>query len=164
MKTIEIRGDNRRTSPSKIREASRGIILCEDQILLSYAHSKDLWMIPGGGMEKPESREECCIRELAEETGYIVRPIRHFLTIDEYYNEWLYRSYYYTCEPVDKIEPNLTKAEKCISLETRWVPLKKALEIFSKHQNYIGKDEIKYGSYLREYSALLELGAIIKYS
>ena len=29
------------------------------------------WSIPAGGVEKGETLEECCIRELNEETGYI---------------------------------------------------------------------------------------------
>ncbi|MFC4559005.1 NUDIX hydrolase [Virgibacillus kekensis] len=31
---------------------------------------KKLWSIPSGGIEKGESPEECCIREIKEETGY----------------------------------------------------------------------------------------------
>ncbi|MEH7884161.1 NUDIX hydrolase [Bacillus sp. JJ1609] len=37
-----------------------------------------LWAIPAGGVELNETSEECCIREVFEETGYeveIVRPL-----------------------------------------------------------------------------------------
>lgn len=30
-------------------------------------------MIPGGGLEDDESENECCIREVAEETGMLIK-------------------------------------------------------------------------------------------
>ena len=41
-----------------------------------------------------------------------------------------------------------------MGLEPRWIPLKDAVTIFSKHQEY-AHDEMKRGGYLREYKALL---------
>ncbi len=31
-----------------------------------------MWSIPSGGKEQAETFEECCIREIKEETGYTV--------------------------------------------------------------------------------------------
>lgn len=42
-------------------------------------------MIPGGGLERNESDEECCIREIAEETGVQVETSDCLLEIAEYY-------------------------------------------------------------------------------
>lgn len=42
-------------------------------------------MIPGGGLEKDETDRDCCIREIAEETGVVVETSDCLLEIDEYY-------------------------------------------------------------------------------
>jgi len=155
MKTINILGQDRFEQHTKTREACRGIIICEDKILLTYEVNTDQWFTPGGGLENNESHEECCIRELAEETGYVVKPVKHFVTVNEYYEEWFFASYYYTCELIGKTKRKLTKAEIKNGLEPRWIPLKDAIDIFSKHQDYADENEMKRGSYLREYNALL---------
>lgn len=72
MKTIDIYGDNRFEKQTKTRVACRGIVLSKGNILLSYEVNTDQWFIPGGGLEADESLEECCSRELAEETGCVV--------------------------------------------------------------------------------------------
>ncbi|WP_343327792.1 NUDIX hydrolase [Lentibacillus saliphilus] len=38
------------------------------------------WSIPSGGKEADETFEECCIREVKEETGYDVHIIRPLFT------------------------------------------------------------------------------------
>lgn len=55
-----------------------------DIILMSYETKNDQWMIPGGGLEKNESDYECCVREIAEETGVLVETSECLLEIDEY--------------------------------------------------------------------------------
>ncbi|MBQ8278482.1 MAG: NUDIX domain-containing protein [Roseburia sp.] len=154
MKTIDIYGENRFEKYTKIREACRGIVISDEKILLSYEVNCDQYFIPGGGLEQNESLEECCIRELAEETGYIVRPIKQYLTINEYYEEWLFVSHYFICEVVGKTERSLTEREIEVGLEPRWIPLNEAIEIYSKHQDYANENEMKRGAYLREYEAL----------
>lgn len=70
MKTIDIYGDNRFEKQTKTRVACRGIVISDGKILMSYEVKTDQWFIPGGGLENDENLEECCVRELAEETGY----------------------------------------------------------------------------------------------
>lgn len=154
MKTIDIYGANRFSKHTKIREACRGIVLSDDKILMTYETKIDQWMIPGGGMEAWESREECLVRELAEETGIKVRPLTCFLQINEYYEEWLFISYYYICEPVGTTERKLTSREIAVGQEPRWISVKDTIQIFSKHQEYAASDEMKRGMYQREYEAL----------
>lgn len=153
METIHIYRDNRSTEYTKIREACRGIVIKDGKILLSYAANIDLWMIPGGGMEPGESNEACCIRELAEETGILVKPLYCYLTINEYYEDYLYPSHYFICEVVGQTERLLTEQEAEEALEPRWIPLNEAVSFFSKHQNYTHEEE-KRGMYLREYTVL----------
>lgn len=154
METINIYGDNRHDMYTKIREACRGIVERGGMILLTYEVNTDQWFIPGGGLEDQESIEQCCIRELAEETGFVVNPLFRFLTINEYYEEWLYNSHYFICEITRETQRLLTKREAEVGLEPRWIPLQEAVSIFSKHQDY-AHDEMKRGGYLREYRALM---------
>lgn len=37
------------------------------------SHEPKMWAVPGGGKEESESYENCCIREIFEETGYEVK-------------------------------------------------------------------------------------------
>ena len=99
--------------------------------------------------------EECCVRELAEETGCIVETKEQYLTINEYYEEWFFISHYYICDYVGETERTLTKREIEVGLETRWISLDEAIDIFSKYQDYADENEMKRGAYLREYKALL---------
>ena len=73
MKTIEIFGEERDPQYKYLREGCRGIIVRDGKILLSYEKEVDQYLIPGGGLEEGESLSDCCIRELAEECGAVVK-------------------------------------------------------------------------------------------
>lgn len=156
---VEVRniyGENRFPKHTKIREACRGILLDFDKILLTYEVNTDQWFTPGGGLEGKESITQCCARELAEETGLLVEPFNHYLTINEYYDDWLFISHYFLCRIIGKTQRLLTERELEEGLEPRWIPFAEALSIFSKHQDY-ADNEMKRGAYLREYEALCAL-------
>ena len=154
MKVIEIVGDNYFGKWDKTRTACRGIIIDGNKILLSYETVTDQWMIPGGGLENGETERACCIREIAEETGCMVETSECMLEIDEYYEEWKFISLYYLCKPIGEVQKNLTDREKSVGMELRWIPINKAIEAFSKHNDYATTDEMRRGLYLREYTAL----------
>ena len=46
------------------------------KVLLTRRQDNGLWCLPGGHMEAGESVEECCVREVFEETGLQVRVKR----------------------------------------------------------------------------------------
>jgi ADP-ribose pyrophosphatase YjhB (NUDIX family) len=46
------------------------------KVLLTRRKDNSLWCLPGGHMESGESVEECCMREVFEETGLEVRVKR----------------------------------------------------------------------------------------
>lgn len=48
----------------------------EGQILLIHKTDNDLWALPGGGHEAGESVAATVVREVKEETGYDVEPVR----------------------------------------------------------------------------------------
>lgn len=154
MLTHDIFGDNRFDSPTEERHACRGIVVRDGIILLSYETATDQYFIPGGGLEENETLNECCIRELSEETGYAVNPTEHFLTVNEYYEEWHFISHYFRCEITGETERKLTKRELDVGLVPVWLPLFDAIDIFSKHADYREENEMKRGAYLREYTAL----------
>ncbi len=156
MKTLEILGSNRFETFSKTRAGSRAVVVRDGMILLSHETVSGWWLVPGGGMEEGETPETCCIRETEEETGLIVRPLRQFLTLYEYYEEYRYISHYFICEVTGTGQMRLTDAEKRRGLEPQWLPLQDAVGIFARHQEYAPVSEEKRGSYLREYTALKE--------
>lgn len=156
MKEIEILGANRFETYTKTRAGSRAVIVRDGLILLSHETVSGWWLVPGGGLEGDETPEECCIREAEEETGVVVRPVKQFLTLYEYYEEYRYVSHYFVCDAVESGRMRLTDAEVRRGLEPRWIPLQEAVEMFSRHQEYAAVSEEKRGAYLREYTALRE--------
>lgn len=159
MNKIDILGANRFAQSSKERIGCRGIVMKDSKILLVHELKNDFYMIPGGGLEPGETLEECCIRELQEETGYIVKPYEEgaYLQLNEYYGEYHFVGYYYTCEIIGTSTRKLTKTEAEHNLVAEWIELDKAIELFSRHQDYASTYEEKRGAYLREYTALQAL-------
>ncbi len=62
----------------ELRVGSCAIIFDEDRekVLLTRRTDNGLWCLPGGRMEPGESIEECCCREVFEETGLMIRTTR----------------------------------------------------------------------------------------
>lgn len=157
MKKVDIIGANHYEQWTKTRKACRAIIVKDGKMLLSYETQTDQWMIPGGGIENGEEETACCIREIAEETGFLVQPSECMLEIDEYYEEWKWVNRYFVCKITGETTIHLTEREKSVGMEPRWLPIDEIKSIFSKHQTYADIDEMRRGMYLREYTALCEL-------
>lgn len=153
MEQINIYGANRYETYTKVREACRGIVVRERMLLMSYETKTGLWMIPGGGVEGAETLEACCTREISEETGFLTDAQEQYLTIQEYYEDYLYKSHYFICRVTGETQRKLTRREREVGMEPRWVPLDQGIAIFSRHEDYIDQEE-KHGIYLREYQAL----------
>ena len=156
MKLIEIVGKNYFGHFDHIRYASRALVIKDDNILLSYEKNNDIWMLPGGGAEDDETASDTVIREVKEETGYLINPSDIVLELHEYYEDFKYVTYYFLGEIISIGNKNLSESEIESGLEPEWIKISEALDIFSKHNDYKG-DEMKRGLYLREYKALKEL-------
>ncbi len=154
MKTIEIRGRHCTPEPVHTRIACRGLIYRDGKVLLSHELITGWYLIPGGGLEGRESIEECCIREMQEETGWQVRPLEQILQLTEYYGDWCYISHYFLCQAISQGEPQLTELEAQRGLTGEWVDIRQAEAIFADHVNLTHHEE-KRGSYKREHLAIL---------
>lgn len=72
-------------SNPKIRIGSRGIVLRDDgKIAIFNITKKNLYKLPGGGMEDNETPEEVFKREVLEETGCQVEVIKKIGIVEEY--------------------------------------------------------------------------------
>ncbi|MGP4107908.1 NUDIX hydrolase [Virgibacillus sp. L01] len=58
---------------------SSGVCINENGELLMVLQGKPeedkTWSVPSGGLEENESYEECCVREIKEETGYVAEVV-----------------------------------------------------------------------------------------
>ena len=102
-------------------------------------------------LEKGETLEECVVRELSEEAGLKVKPIKHLLRVDEYCFETLWVNNYFICEIEGECERHLTESEEYNGVKPVWVDIEKAIEIFG---DYESKREDQASLYLREYTVL----------
>ena len=158
MITETIWGTNRVEPHTKERACARGIVIKDGKILLSYLPESDFYMTPSGGLEEGETLPECCVREIAEETGYIVKPHgdEPYFLLNELYHEYKFINNFFICDLTgEQTEIRLTEAEKTQSLVLKWIPLEEAFDIFARHGDYAATNEDKRGSYLRDYTALL---------
>ena len=157
MKRIEIIGEDYTGRWDRQRISCRGIVVQDDRILLSYETLTDTWMLPGGGLEDGEDAAACCIREVGEETGFVIEVSSCVLEIDEYYKENRYLSKYFYGTIKGSCKISQTDKELEVRMEPRWLPVDEAIDIFSTYASYTDIDEMKAGLYLREYTALCEL-------
>ena len=159
MQIIDIVGDNYAGKWEQTCTACRGIVLRDGKLLLSYETVTGQWMLPGGGLEGSEDEQACCVREVAEETGFIIRPSECLLEIDEYYEDWKWVNRYFSGEVTGMTAMKLTGREKQVGMEPRWLPVSEIVDIFSRHADWTDADEMRRGMYLREYT---EMKALLK--
>ncbi len=154
MKRIELTGDNYAGTWTRTRTACRGIVLREGKLLLSHETGSGLWMIPGGGMEPGEDEASCCVREVAEETGFLIEPSPCALVIEEYIFDLKHVNRYYFGRVTGQCPRNLTEREAKAGMEPRWLPLKEAKAVFAAAP---GEHPMLKMLYRREHAALCAL-------
>ena len=160
MRTIEIFDD--KYSPDRIynrvRQAVRAVIIDDGRIYLERASKGPVIMLPGGGVEAGESKEDCVIRECAEECGIIVKPIKQLFVINEYFDDILFNTTYTLCEVVGKCQINLTPTEVEMSIRSFYQDVRIAIRDLKEILNSIkDKESQLYGMNYREYLALNEI-------
>lgn len=158
MKNVNIYGNCFNNKPTNIREACRAIIVKDDNVLISYETKTNQLMLPGGGLELGETYEQCLIREIEEETGYIIEVNEKIVTINEYYGDTLWINHYYICNIVGNGNIELSQEEKQEGMIPKWFNLNECLTIFKsfEYDPCCGIGGFKVGLYKREYTALTE--------
>lgn len=148
---VTLKSEHHSDPAERIRHSGRAIIIKDNKILLSHELNTDIYMSPGGGLEANEELNECCEREVEEETAYLVSASDEFITVEEYCFETLYISHYFPCEIVGQGKATLTPTEIEHGITAEWVEIDKALEIFGRY------DEMREdwrSLYLREFTVL----------
>lgn len=150
--TVTLRSEHHSDPPERIRHSGRALIIKDNKILLSHELNTDIYMSPGGGLEVNETLDRCCVREVEEETGFIVKTTSdEFVTVNEYCFETLYISHYFPCEIIGLGKSTLTPTEIEHGITAEWVEISRALEIFGRY------DEMREdwrSLYLREFTVL----------
>lgn len=73
MARTEYYDDPAAPAPNSLVVAASAVVTNDrGQILMQRRADSGNWALPGGGMELTESLAECAVREVAEETGYLV--------------------------------------------------------------------------------------------
>ena len=157
MNNIQLINDDYKGHVDIFRHACRGILVHDENVLLVFQSKGNRYIIPGGGVEEGESLEQCCEREMLEETGMKVRVLQNYVKIEELFDVWNYINNYFVCELIeDTGKLNLTELEKKAGCVPEWKSFDEALEIFGKYEQYRKTDISIYGLYRREYTALRE--------
>lgn len=143
------------TLPDFKRIAVRGIFFVNGKMVFIEATSGEL-KIPGGGMEEGETDQQVLIREVQEETGYIVKPesIKAFGEIIERrmakYEPmiWNQINRLYFCEVEEtKTECNYSQNEIKQGFKLAYYTIEEALEHNKKYLLEIGEDLEKEREY-----------------
>ena len=139
------------------RHACRGLIIKDDLLLVGYEKNIDQYIIPGGGVENNETYEECCIREVLEETGINSKPIKEYLVIEELFGTMKHINHYFICDYISETDNiHLTESETKYGLTFKWMKVDDVINIFSTYEKNLTCDIPRYGLYRREFLALKE--------
>lgn len=119
------------------RVAIRAIIMVNNHILLVQSSRGD-FKFPGGGLEENENHEDCLIREVREETGYIHCIVNAKVgtvierNMDEYIDNSVFQmiSHYYLCDLAteEKMAQQLDEYEAELNFTPQWVTLEEAIK------------------------------------
>jgi len=117
-----------------IRSGAKALIVREGKLLLNrcrHADGRVYYDLPGGGQRQHEPLEEALVREVLEETGLRVRPVRFAALSEEIYTSPKLRSLYpdYTHRMLhiflaELVSEEAQPTEKDLGMEkSEWIPL-----------------------------------------
>ncbi len=114
--------------------ACRGVIEKDGKYLVVHVKKHDITTFPGGGLEPGETLEECCKREVLEETGIKCNIIAKTVTVNEYFMDCTWTTEFFKCEFVeDTFETSYTEEELDIQMEVEWRTLDELLDTFENN-------------------------------
>lgn len=130
------------------RPAAYCLIFNDEKDKIAIIQTSDgNYFLPGGGIEKNETHQECLVREVLEEMGmdiaigtFIGSARRYFYSTNEY-TYYLSEGYFYLCNMVKQIgEPT----EEGHFL--KWIEPNQAIEsLFHEHQSWAIQEAIRKG-------------------
>ncbi|MCA1054257.1 NUDIX hydrolase [Rossellomorea aquimaris] len=97
---------------------SAAICFNEDkEVLMVRGNDSEAWAVPSGGVEEGESPEECCVREVKEETGYDVKVLERLFVKETVIQGIDVKTYYFKVETLGESggieDPDGTIVEAC---------------------------------------------------
>ena len=112
----------------------RAVIKKDDKYLVVRLKKWDITTFPGGGLEENETLEECCVREVLEETGITCKVIQRKISVTEYFLDSIWTNVYFSCEYIkDTGETNYTQEEIDLGLEKSWKTLEELMDILENN-------------------------------
>lgn len=121
---------------NNFRESCRGIVKHNDKYLLVNLSKWRIFTLPGGGLEAGETLEECCRREVLEETGIVVKVLEHKVSITEYFTDSVWKANYFLCEYISNTNSvTLTDEETKLGLVTCWKTEDEVFDIFENTES-----------------------------
>jgi 8-oxo-dGTP pyrophosphatase MutT (NUDIX family) len=127
------------------------IVTKKDDTYLMISTKRGDLIFPGGQIELGETNEQAAARELAEETGYVVRGAMIYLgkvttrRLDRFKEDCLYESqmYYYACDVHDEpIAQTLSQNEVALSLEPQWLKRTDVLRVNKTYTDQLGECDV----------------------
>lgn len=143
----------------KHKIAARALIIKDNKVAVLFSRKYNAYITPGGGVEKNETIEEACVREVKEETGLIVNTIEKVAVLDCNYPNSTIVHNYFVCEVIKETNnTNKTDHEKDQDLELKWLNYKEVKHAFSSTT-----ESYKYDIWMqREFSVIPELRRYLK--
>ena len=92
----------KKPAPSSVLEVGCAIIRHQNKLLIAQRRMDDhlggYWEFPGGKRNDNETLEECLVREVEEELGVTIVPVRFFQKMEHPYPERILSLNFYLCD------------------------------------------------------------------
>ena len=134
-----------------IRSTAKALVVHEGKVLLNRSHDQwngDYYSLPGGGQNRFEMMEDAVRREVLEETGYAVRPVRLLAVSEEIWDDpelrekhpkYAHRiAHIFLCALENPARQEATEPDFGV-VETEWVPLEKVDALLLEPRALTGK-------------------------
>lgn len=164
-------------SDAEPRSTARAVLKNDkDQYAVMYTEKYDFYLLPGGGIEGNEEKQEALRREVLEETGCTCETIEEIGCVYENraHCDYTQYSYYYFVKAGNDIQDqSLTDIEIQNKTEVQWHPLEKAIDLIfnqnpsTNQQKYLQARDVaalkKYVSEIATDSERIDLLSEIKW-